>query len=95
MVASWRLLIRRPRVLRLALVSLAVAGLFGLAGCGSSSSSSSSSGTTASASSSSTAAKDLGLLQAGTLTVGMNLQFKPEMYLLNGQPAGYDVDLVN
>jgi ABC-type amino acid transport substrate-binding protein len=82
--------------LRLALVSLAVAGLFGLAACGSSSSSSSSSGTTASASSSSsTAAKDLGLLQAGTLTVGMNLQFKPEMYLLNGQPAGYDVDLLN
>jgi ABC-type amino acid transport substrate-binding protein len=34
-------------------------------------------------------------MQAGTLTVGMNLQFKPEMYLQNGQPAGYDVDLLN
>jgi ABC-type amino acid transport substrate-binding protein len=31
----------------------------------------------------------------GVLTVGMNLQFKPEMYLSNGQPAGYDVDLLN
>ena len=30
----------------------------------------------------------------GTLVVGMDLQFKPEMYLKNGQPAGYDVDLL-
>jgi len=31
----------------------------------------------------------------GTLTVGMTLQFKPEMYLdAKGQPAGYDVVLV-
>lgn len=37
-----------------------------------------------------------GLEKAGTLTVGMNLQFKPEMYLDdNGKPAGYDVDLLN
>lgn len=35
-------------------------------------------------------------MQAGTLTVGMNLQFKPEMYLdAGGKPAGYDVDLLN
>ncbi len=35
-------------------------------------------------------------MSPGTLTVGMNLQFKPEMYLDdNGQPAGYDVDLLN
>ncbi len=34
-------------------------------------------------------------LSAGQLTVGMNLQFKPEMYLENGEPAGYDVDLLN
>src|SRR3954449_12388304 len=34
-------------------------------------------------------------INAGQLTVGMNLQFKPEMYLDNGQPAGYDVDLLN
>jgi ABC-type amino acid transport substrate-binding protein len=32
----------------------------------------------------------------GTLAVGMNLQFKPEMYLDDaGKPAGYDVDLLN
>ncbi|WP_134742262.1 transporter substrate-binding domain-containing protein [Nocardioides sp. 503] len=39
---------------------------------------------------------DDGLMKSGTLTVGMNLQFKPEMYLDdNGDPAGYDVDLLN
>ena len=39
---------------------------------------------------------DDGLMKSGTLTVGMNLQFKPEMYLDdNGKPAGYDVDLLN
>lgn len=36
-----------------------------------------------------------GLSTPGTLTVGMDLQFKPEMYLQNGKPAGYDVDLLN
>ncbi|MFB9838707.1 ABC transporter substrate-binding protein [Actinoallomurus acaciae] len=37
-----------------------------------------------------------GLNESGTLTVGMNLQFKPEMYLDSAnQPAGYDVDLLN
>jgi polar amino acid transport system substrate-binding protein len=34
------------------------------------------------------------LNKAGTLTVGMTLQFKPQMYLLNGKPAGYDVVLL-
>lgn len=36
-----------------------------------------------------------GLMSQGTLTVGMSLQFKPEMYLQNGKPAGYDVDLLH
>jgi len=36
-----------------------------------------------------------GLMSPGTLVVGMDLQFKPEMYLKNGKPAGYDVDLLN
>jgi len=36
-----------------------------------------------------------GLMSPGTLTVGMNLQFKPEMYIQNGKPAGYDVDLLH
>jgi len=35
------------------------------------------------------------LNKPGTLTVGMTLQFKPEMYLdAKGKPAGYDVELV-
>ncbi|MBA2476303.1 MAG: amino acid ABC transporter substrate-binding protein [Actinobacteria bacterium] len=35
------------------------------------------------------------LNKEGTLTVGMTLQFKPQMYLnAKGQPAGYDVVLV-
>ena len=39
---------------------------------------------------------DQGLMTAGTLVVGMNLQYKPEMFLdENGEPAGYDVDLLN
>ncbi|MEO8094646.1 MAG: transporter substrate-binding domain-containing protein [Pseudolysinimonas sp.] len=42
------------------------------------------------------AAADQGLMTAGTLVVGMNLQYKPEMFLDdNGDPAGYDVDLLN
>lgn len=40
------------------------------------------------------ATPDVGLVSSGTLTVGMTLQFAPEMYLKNGKPAGYDVDLV-
>jgi ABC-type amino acid transport substrate-binding protein len=36
-----------------------------------------------------------GLMSQGTLTVGMSLQFKPEMYIKNGKPAGYDVDLLH
>jgi len=33
-------------------------------------------------------------INKGKLTVGMNLQFKPQMYLENGEPAGYDVQLL-
>jgi ABC-type amino acid transport substrate-binding protein len=40
------------------------------------------------------ATPDVGLINNGTLTVGMTLQFKPQMYLKNGKPAGYDVELV-
>jgi ABC-type amino acid transport substrate-binding protein len=36
-----------------------------------------------------------GVMTPGTLTVGMDLQFAPEMYLKGGKPAGYDVDLLN
>ncbi len=79
--------------------AVAVAGLVAasaLAACSSSSSSSSASSAPATGgSSSATAAAAAGLMHPGVLTVGMNLQFKPEMYLNNGQPAGYDVDLLN
>ena len=51
--------------------------------------------TSASASSGSAAAGGMpGLATRGTLVVGMDLQFKPEMYLSHGHPAGYDVDLL-
>jgi len=36
-----------------------------------------------------------GLMKDGTLVVGMNLQYPPQMYLKNGKPAGYDVVLLN
>jgi ABC-type amino acid transport substrate-binding protein len=49
---------------------------------------------TGGASASSKATPDLNLITPGTLTVGMTLQFKPEMYLDKGKPAGYDVELV-
>lgn len=38
---------------------------------------------------------ELGLQTPGTLTVGMNLQFEPQMYLKDGKPAGYDVDMLD
>jgi ABC-type amino acid transport substrate-binding protein len=41
------------------------------------------------------AANPYGLMTPGTLVVGMDLQFKPQMYLQNGKPAGYDVVLLN
>jgi len=38
---------------------------------------------------------ELNLVSPGKLTVGMTLQFKPQMYLNDsGRPAGYDVELV-
>ncbi|MBX3099385.1 MAG: amino acid ABC transporter substrate-binding protein [Salinibacterium sp.] len=43
-----------------------------------------------------TAAADTGLMTPGTLVVGMNLQYKPQMFLDDaGNPSGYDVDLLN
>jgi ABC-type amino acid transport substrate-binding protein len=48
-----------------------------------------------SASAKPTASNPYKLVKPGTLTVGMTLQFKPQMYLdKKGQPAGYDVVLV-
>ena len=42
-----------------------------------------------------TAVNATGLMDPTTLVVGMDLQFKPQMYLQNGKPAGYDVVLLN
>jgi len=50
---------------------------------------------TATASSAASSTAPPGLMSQGTLTVGMSLQFKPEMYVQNGKPAGYDVDLLH
>jgi ABC-type amino acid transport substrate-binding protein len=41
------------------------------------------------------ASNPYGLMDPTTLVVGMDLQFKPQMYLQNGKPAGYDVVLLN
>ncbi|WNM24507.1 substrate-binding periplasmic protein [Demequina capsici] len=77
----------------LSVVGLAAVLVGTLAACSDSSAETTdeaSSGATASATSA-----DLGLLVPGTLTVGMNLQFEPEMYLdADGNPAGYDVELL-
>jgi ABC-type amino acid transport substrate-binding protein len=85
-----------------ALLALALAAVaaFALSACGSDDDSGSTAASTseapASTSASTTGAADSGLkpVNDGRLTVGMNLQFKPEMYLDNGQPAGYDVELL-
>jgi polar amino acid transport system substrate-binding protein len=75
---------------RLALAGVAMVTTMVLAACGSSDSGASNSGGGGGDAAAS------GLNQAGTLTVGMNLQFKPEMYLDDaGKPAGYDVELLN
>ena len=41
------------------------------------------------------AAPDVGLINPGQLTVGMTLQFAPEMYIdkKTHKPAGYDVQI--
>jgi ABC-type amino acid transport substrate-binding protein len=49
----------------------------------------------ASTNGSATSESGLKPINAGKLTVGMNLQFKPQMYLEGGKPAGYDVELLN
>jgi ABC-type amino acid transport substrate-binding protein len=76
---------RRPRR-RYMVAALAAVAATLLAACSS---------TGGSSSSTSTSGGSAGLMTPGVLTVGMNLQFKPEMYLNNGKPAGYDVDLLD
>lgn len=88
---------RNRSVLRAALAALtAVAVALVLAACGSDDDNGSTAASTSSTSAASDSGPATGLkpINGGKLTVGMNLQFKPEMYLDNGQPAGYDVDLL-
>jgi ABC-type amino acid transport substrate-binding protein len=75
-----------------ALAAIAAATALAFAGCGGDDDNDGGSG--ASGATSEAASTGLKPLNAGQLTVGMNLQFKPEMYLENGEPAGYDVDLL-
>ena len=76
-----------------ALATLAATAALALAACGGDDNKSSDSGS--GAAKSTEASTGLKPINSGQLTVGMNLQFKPEMYLDNGKPAGYDVDLLN
>jgi ABC-type amino acid transport substrate-binding protein len=89
-----------PAVLRAALLALvALAAVFALAACGSDDNSDTGTAASTAAAGAATTGSDAAStgfnpINDGKLTVGMNLQFKPEMYLDNNQPAGYDVDLL-
>lgn len=81
---------------RASVAGIAVVAALVMTACGSSSTPSSAGGASAGAGPSGSGASSAGLMKPGVLTVGMNLQFKPEMYLDDsGKPAGYDVDLLN
>jgi ABC-type amino acid transport substrate-binding protein len=76
--------------IRIALAALAVAALLVVASCGDDDDDGG-----GGAAGSGDVSSQLNLMTSGTVTVGMNLQFKPQMYLDDGEPAGYDVDLLN
>lgn len=79
---------RTPFWRRAAVVGSALVLALSLAACGSDSE--------ASDDADASGGESSGLMKEGTLTVGMNLQFEPQMYLDDsGEPAGYDVDLLN
>src|SRR4051794_21259186 len=88
-----------PAAMRAIVAVLVVAAaMLALAACGSDdkSDTGTAASTAASTTASTTDAAATGFkpVETGKLTVGMNLQFKPEMYLDNGEPAGYDVELL-
>lgn len=73
---------------------LGAAALF-LAACGSASDTTATESASADATSEALDTSQFNLVTPGSLTVGMTLQFKPQMYLDDaGNPAGYDVALV-
>jgi ABC-type amino acid transport substrate-binding protein len=81
---------------KVTVASVGLVAALALAACSSSGNGGGGSGSSAAGGAGAAAASDLHLLKSGTLTVGMNLQFKPEMYLdASNQPAGYDVDLLH
>ena len=77
------------KTLRVTLVAAAAAAALALSACGSS--------TAAEEPSKEAGSSEVeGLMTPGKLVVGMNLQYKPQMYLDDaGKPAGYDVELLN
>lgn len=75
------------KALRVPLVAAAAAAALLLSAC--------SGGGGAAPEGSDDAAGDSGLMTPGTLVVGMNLQYKPQMFLDGDTPSGYDVDLLN
>jgi len=84
----------RARKLSIAAIGICVALV--ATACSSSGGGTSNNGNTNSGSNSAGGGNPLGLVHPGTLTVGMNLTSKPQMYLdENGKPAGYDVLLLN
>lgn len=76
------------KALRLPLVAAAAAAALALTAC-------SGGGGTTTPEESEGGAADIGLMTPGTLVVGMNLQYKPQMFLEGDTPSGYDVDLLN
>ena len=85
------------RLTRAALAALALLAVLVFAACGEDEAEEAAGGgaETVTEAAQEAAPQDVGLMKSGTLTVGMNLQFEPQMYLKDGQPAGYDVDLLN
>jgi ABC-type amino acid transport substrate-binding protein len=76
------------KALRLPLVAAAAAAALALTAC-------SGGGGSAAPEESGGGSEDIGLMTPGTLVVGMNLQYKPQMFLEGDTPSGYDVDLLN
>lgn len=83
---------RFSKKLRLPLIAAVAAAALALTACGG--------GATAAPEGSAAAGGDAassgdGLMTPGTLVVGMNLQYKPQMFLDGDKPSGYDVDVLN
>ena len=76
------------RALRLPLIAAAAAAALALTACAGT-------GSSAAPEESAGGSEDIGLMTPGTLVVGMNLQYKPQMFLDGDTPSGYDVDLLN